>query len=105
MIIKFITAIIIAVIFFISVYVFGTCKRNSVGIISGALAVLMFVGFILVPWSFSTVNSGSVAVVKHLGKILISGSLISTLNTILRFGLLILKQLHILLMPSLWILT
>ena len=68
MIIKIIAAVIIAVIFVISAYVFATCKRNSVGIISSALAVLMFFGFILVPWSFNTVNSGSVAVVKHLGK-------------------------------------
>ena len=68
MIIKIIAAIIITVIFVISLYVFTTCNRTSVGVISGALAVLMVIGFILVPWSFNTVNSGSVAVVKHLGK-------------------------------------
>lgn len=69
MIIKIIAAVIIAVILVISAFVFGTCKRNSVGIISAALTILMIIAFILVPWSFNTVNSGSVAVVKHLGKI------------------------------------
>lgn len=69
MIIKIIVAIVMLVMFIISAVVLFNTRRTSTGIISGALAVLMFFGFILVPWSFNTVDSGSVAVVKHLGKI------------------------------------
>lgn len=69
MIIKIIAAIIMFVLTCVFAYVFGNCKSNSVGIISAVLTLLMIIGFILVPWSFNTVNSGTVAAVKHLGKI------------------------------------
>ena len=43
---------------------------NAVGsVIAGILAFALFIAFILVPFSFHTVSSGEVAVVKHLGKI------------------------------------
>lgn len=44
------------------------CKPLA-SIISGILAFALLITFILVPFSFHTVSSGEVAVVKHLGKI------------------------------------
>lgn len=43
------------------------CRRA--GTISMVLAVVALIAFIIVPFSFHTINTGEVAVVKHLGKI------------------------------------
>lgn len=43
--------------------------KTSVSFIAGLLGVALVIAFILVPFSFRTVSSGEVAVVKHLGKI------------------------------------
>lgn len=43
-------------------------RRRKNGIIGAALASLSAVLFVLLPFSFHTVNAGEVAVVKHLGK-------------------------------------
>lgn len=64
--------ILIAVLFVVCV---GTCLaladsgKTGASVIAGILAFAMIVAFILVPFSFHTVSSGEVAVVKHLGKI------------------------------------
>ena len=43
---------------------------NGVGAgITGAIGALLVIAFIIVPFSFHTVNTGELAVVKHLGKI------------------------------------
>jgi regulator of protease activity HflC (stomatin/prohibitin superfamily) len=46
-------------------------KNDKVGmsLLSGLICLALVVAFILVPFSFHTVESGEVAVVKHLGKI------------------------------------
>lgn len=43
--------------------------KDGVGAIAVLIAIALFITFILVPFSFHTVSSGEVAVVKHLGKI------------------------------------
>ena len=43
--------------------------NDGVGFIAAIVAFALFIAFILVPFSFHTVSSGEVAVVKHLGKI------------------------------------
>lgn len=42
---------------------------NAVGILAGVFGFAMVIAFIIVPFSFHTVDSGEVAVVKHLGEI------------------------------------
>lgn len=43
--------------------------KAGASVICGVLAFILAIAFILVPFSFHTVSSGEVAVVKHLGKI------------------------------------
>lgn len=64
--------ILIAVFAIVAGIVAGVCfdNDNSVaGAISALIALALVIAFILVPFSFHTVSSGEVAVVKHLGKI------------------------------------
>ncbi len=64
--------IVIAVLFIACVsacIVFGDNCNTVASVISGILAFVLVIAFILVPFSFHTVSSGEVAVVKHLGKI------------------------------------
>lgn len=44
-------------------------NKEDVGIIATIVGVVLIISFIVVPFSFHTVSSGEVAVVKHLGKI------------------------------------
>lgn len=44
-------------------------ENNKISIASGLIGAALVIAFILVPFSFHTVSSGQVAVVKHLGKI------------------------------------
>jgi regulator of protease activity HflC (stomatin/prohibitin superfamily) len=44
-------------------------SKTGASAIAGVLAFAMVIAFLLVPFSFHTVSSGEVAVVKHLGKI------------------------------------
>lgn len=48
---------------------FSDMCKPAASVISGILAFALLITFILVPFSFHTVSSGEVAVVKHLGKI------------------------------------
>lgn len=48
---------------------FSDMGKTGASILSGVLAFILVIAFILVPFSFHTVSSGEVAVVKHLGKI------------------------------------
>lgn len=72
MAIGIITAILIAVFTIIAIVVAAFCFDNDYSV-GGAIAVLVTIAlvltFIFVPFSFHTVSSGEVAVVKHLGKI------------------------------------
>lgn len=43
--------------------------NDGVGVVAGIVAIALVLAFIIVPFSFHTVSSGEVAVVKHLGKI------------------------------------
>ena len=43
--------------------------KEGASAIAGIIGVAFIISFILVPWSFHTISSGEVAVVKHLGKI------------------------------------
>lgn len=66
------TAIVIVVLFVACVFAsmaFSDNGNSAASIISGFLAFALVIAFILVPFSFHTVSSGEVAVVKHLGKI------------------------------------
>ena len=49
-------------------YYFYTQKKKSLSVIAGVFAVLMAILFVLVPFSWRTVDTGEVAVVKHLGE-------------------------------------
>ena len=51
---------------------FGYCVNESHGVgagVLGVIAALLIIAFIIVPFSFHTVNTGELAVVKHMGKI------------------------------------
>lgn len=51
-------------------YAYGFSVNDSKqGSIAFILAIVLAISFIVVPFSFHTVNTGSVAVVKHLGKV------------------------------------
>ena len=43
-------------------------ENTTLGLISGIAALVLALAFIVVPFSFHTVQTGQVAVVKHLGK-------------------------------------
>ena len=50
----------------------GYCANNGNGVgagITGVIGALLVIAFIIVPFSFHTVNTGELAVVRHLGKI------------------------------------
>ena len=50
----------------------GYCATNDNGVgagITGVIGALLVLAFIIVPFSFHTVNTGELAVVRHLGKI------------------------------------
>lgn len=68
----FITGIIIAILAIAAFVICGVCGENdsSVGAtIAAIVGVILVIAFIIVPFSWHTVNSGEVAVVKHLGEI------------------------------------
>lgn len=63
-------AIVFAIIFCgVACAYFGDEGKDMAAVISGILIFALVIAFILVPFSFHTVSSGEVAVVKHLGKI------------------------------------
>lgn len=63
-------AIIIAIILCgVACAYFSEEGKDTASVISGILIFALVIAFILVPFSFHTVSSGKVAVVKHLGKI------------------------------------
>jgi regulator of protease activity HflC (stomatin/prohibitin superfamily) len=68
----FITGIIIAI-FAIAAFIgLGVCVENDSPVGTTLLAIvgaILVVAFIIVPFSFHTVNTGEVAVVKHMGEI------------------------------------
>ena len=50
----------------------GYCANDGNGVgagITGVIGVLLVIAFIIIPFSFHTVNTGELAVVRHLGKI------------------------------------
>lgn len=50
----------------------GVCADNDNGVgagVLGAVGALLVIAFLIVPFSFHTINTGELAVVKHLGKI------------------------------------
>lgn len=72
MAIGFIVALIIIIIGVFTAIGIGKCFEddNGVGVgICTTLCIIACLSFIIVPFSFHTVNTGEVAVVKHLGKI------------------------------------
>ena len=72
MAIGIILGIIIAVLAIVGFVAGGICMENDnviAGIVSFALAIVMLLTFIIVPFSFHTVQAGQVAVVQRLGKI------------------------------------
>lgn len=71
MAIGIIIGILILVLAGISFAVSGAFAEDKTGIsiIAALIGVALIISFILVPFSFHTVSSGEVAVVKHLGKI------------------------------------
>ena len=60
--------IILAIVSFVVAGAFGDSKP-AVGAIGILLGIALIISFVLVPFSFHTVSSGEVAVVKRLGKI------------------------------------
>ena len=63
--------VLIAILFGVCIAVAATVgdEKAAIGGIAIILAIALFISFIFVPFSFHTVSSGEVAVVKHLGKI------------------------------------
>lgn len=64
--------IVISVLAIVSFAIGGVCfskSKSGAGAIATLIAITLAIAFILVPFSFHTVSSGEVAVVKHLGKI------------------------------------
>lgn len=57
----------LTVVAFIMSYAFA--DKTLISFIAGAIGVVFLLAFFFVPFSFHTVSSGQVAVVKHLGKI------------------------------------
>lgn len=72
MAIGIIVGIVIAILaiaaFIIAGACFDNCKEGA-GAIAVLVGIALVISFIIVPFSFRTVSSGEVAVVKHLGKI------------------------------------
>ena len=71
MAIGIITGIVLAILAFVFGFVAfirwdDTSKAAPICLV---LAILMVIGFVIVPFSFHTINTGEIAVVKHLGKI------------------------------------
>lgn len=58
----------LAVTGFIAGYYFSDNGRNGACVAAHLFAVAMVVAFVLVPFSFHTVETGEIAVVKHLGE-------------------------------------
>ena len=55
-----------------AIFAFGACAVCESGVakgIWGVIGVALVIAFLIVPFSFRTISSGEVAVVKHLGKI------------------------------------
>lgn len=72
MAIGILVGILIVVLIGVGIAVAGTCFDNGndgVGSIAVIVIIALLISFALVPWSFHTISSGEVAVVKHLGKI------------------------------------
>ena len=72
MAIGIIVGILIAVLFIGAIGISLSCADNDkigAAAISAIIAFALFVSFFFVPFSFHTIDSGEVAVVKHLGKI------------------------------------
>ena len=69
MAIGIILGIIIAIIAIVSIAVSVNAKSAVGGIVSAAVAFVSILAFIIVPFSFRTVDTGTVAVVKHLGEV------------------------------------
>lgn len=72
MAIGILVGIVIFVLFVVCVLTCGALSNSgeeTASVIAALLALAMIVAFVLVPFSFHTVSSGEVAVVKHLGKI------------------------------------
>lgn len=60
--------IVLAIVSFVVGTVAGD-KNELVGVIAYLIGIVLLISFIFVPFSFHTISSGEVAVVKHLGKI------------------------------------
>lgn len=63
-----IAILVLAVISFVVMCNTGEDKPG-IGVTAMLIGIALLISFILVPWSFHTISSGEVAVVKHLGKI------------------------------------
>lgn len=67
-----ISGVIIAILFAIAVaiclYAAKKPVKKTVGVVGGAMVLLLIVAFIVVPFSFHTVDTGEVVVVKYLGE-------------------------------------
>lgn len=72
MAIGIVVGILIVILTFVAFGAAGVCfenKKEGVGAIAVIVGLTLLISFIFVPFSFHTVSSGEVAVVKHLGKI------------------------------------
>ena len=72
MAIGIIVGILIVILLGVCIAVASACFDNGkdgAGSIAVVLCIALLISFIFIPWSFHTVSSGEVAVVKHLGKI------------------------------------
>ena len=69
MAIGIIVGIIMAAVAIFAISACCVCDSGVAKLIWGAIAVVLVIAFFIVPFSFRTISSGEVAVVKHLGKI------------------------------------
>ena len=61
--------VVFAIIAFIVCAASSDSGKDGAAVIAGLIGVALVITFLIVPFSFHTVSSGEVAVVKHLGKI------------------------------------
>lgn len=64
-----IVIVVLALVAFGLIFFFADNDHTAASVISAIVAIALVIAFIIVPFSFRTVSSGEVAVVKHLGKI------------------------------------
>ena len=60
---------VLTIVSFVTMVALSDNGKEGASVIACLIGIALIISFIFVPWSFHTISSGEVAVVKHLGKI------------------------------------